>query len=105
MKSQAVFRTISALALVLGGLALATFSWQPAVAQHPAANSNPMASATSLPDVRTFSSPQEAANVLIEAAGKFDVPALTQIFGHDTEDVIFSGEFAQDRKHAADFVA
>jgi hypothetical protein len=43
--------------------------------------------------------------VLIDAAEKFDVAALTQIFGHDVEDVIFSGEYAQDRKHAADFVA
>jgi hypothetical protein len=53
----------------------------------------------------TFDSPQQAAARLIEAAANFDVPALTQIFGHDLEDVIFSGEFAQDRKHAADFVA
>jgi hypothetical protein len=39
------------------------------------------------------------------AAVNFDVPALTEIFGPDGEDIIFSGEFAQDRKHAADFAA
>jgi len=55
--------------------------------------------------VRTFDTPQKAAAVLIEAADKFDVPELTHIFGHDVEDVIFSGEFAQDRRHAADFAA
>ena len=55
--------------------------------------------------VLTFDTPQKAAAVLIEAADKFDVPELTHIFGHDVEDVIFSGEFAQDRKHAADFAA
>ena len=55
--------------------------------------------------VLTFDTPQKAASVLIDAADKFDVPELTHIFGHDVEDVIFSGEFAQDRKHAADFAA
>ena len=28
-----------------------------------------------------------------------------QIFGPDSEDIVFSGEFAQDRQHAADFAA
>ena len=55
--------------------------------------------------VRTFDTPQQAAATLIEAADKFDVPQLTEIFGPEVEDVIFTGEFAQDRKHAADFVA
>jgi hypothetical protein len=54
---------------------------------------------------KTFDSPQQAASALIEAADKFDVSALTEMFGPETEDVIFTGEFAQDRKHAADFVA
>jgi hypothetical protein len=43
--------------------------------------------------------------VLIDAADKFDVVALGQIFGPDGDDIVFSGEFPQDRKHAADFVA
>jgi len=51
-----------------------------------------------------FKTPQAAAAALIDAAGKFDVPELTHIFGPHLEDVIFSGEYAQDRKHAADFV-
>lgn len=55
-------------------------------------------------DASTFKSPQEAAAALIEAASSFDVTALAQIFGPKIEDVIFSGAFAQDRKHAADFV-
>lgn len=53
----------------------------------------------------TFDSPQQAANALIDAAEKFDVAALSQIFGPGGEAVVFSGEFAQDRKHAADFAA
>lgn len=40
----------------------------------------------------------------MEAAAKFDVASLIQIFGENGEDIIFSGEPPQDRKHAADFV-
>ena len=55
--------------------------------------------------VRSFDTPQQAAAALIESADKFDVPKLAEIFGPEVEDVIFTGEFAQDRKHAADFVS
>jgi hypothetical protein len=55
--------------------------------------------------VATFDSPQQAANALIDAARNFDVAALSEMFGPSGEDVIFSGEFAQDRKYAADFAA
>jgi hypothetical protein len=55
--------------------------------------------------ITTFDTPQQAADALIEAADKFDVAALSHLFGPGGEGVIFSGEFAQDRKHAADFAA
>jgi hypothetical protein len=55
--------------------------------------------------VTTFDSPQQAADALVEAADKFDVVALSRMFGAGGEGVVFSGEFAQDRKHAADFAA
>ena len=54
---------------------------------------------------KMFSTPQQAADALVNAAGKFDVVALMEIFGADGDDVIFSGEFAQDRKRAAEFAA
>jgi Protein of unknown function (DUF2950) len=53
----------------------------------------------------TFDTPQQAADALIEAADKFDVVALSHMFGPGGEGIVFSGEFAQDRKHAADFAA
>lgn len=53
----------------------------------------------------TFDSPQQAADALIEAADKFDVAALSHMFGPGGKGVVFSGEYAQDRKHAADFAA
>ena len=55
--------------------------------------------------ITSFDTPQEAADALIAAADKFDVVELTNLFGPGGEGVVFSGEFAQDRKHAVDFAA
>jgi Protein of unknown function (DUF2950) len=52
---------------------------------------------------RTFSTPEAAANTLIDAAEKFDVPVLEQIFGPDGNDIIHSGEPARDREIAQQF--
>ena len=56
-------------------------------------------------DAKAFDTPQKAADTLVDAAEKFDVTALTEIFGPEGDDIVFSGEFAQDREHAADFAA
>ncbi len=65
----------------------------------------PHSTAASPAAAMVFDTPQQAADVLVDAAEKFDVATLTEIFGPDGNDIIFSGEFAQDRKHAADFAA
>lgn len=54
---------------------------------------------------KTFQTPQEAADALVEAATKFDEGALEQIFGSAGNDIIFSGEYADDRQRATDFAA
>src|ERR1051325_5159190 len=54
---------------------------------------------------RTFATPQQAADALIEAAEKFDVEALEEIFGPDGRDIIHSGETVRDREQAAAFAA
>src|ERR1700757_2618329 len=74
------------------------------IAQPSEAKKNP-AAATATASARGFNTPQQAADALIDAAEKFDVAELAYIFGPDGEDVVFSGEFAQDRQHAANFVA
>src|SRR5215472_2541469 len=74
-------------------------------AQQSTGNKAPSTAASNTASAMTFDSPQQAANALIDAAEKFDVAALSQIFGPGGEAVVFSGEFAQDRKHAADFAA
>jgi len=52
-----------------------------------------------------FSSFDEAADALIDAAGKFDEVALREILGPDSYDIIHTGEPARDREVAAEFAA
>lgn len=55
------------------------------------------------PAQKGFASPQEAAKALIQAAGKFDVPALKEILGPDGEALVSSEDPVQDKKHCLDF--
>jgi hypothetical protein len=70
-------------------------------AQQPAATT-PRAAST--PAAKSFAGPEQAADALIAAAERFDVRALEELFGPEV-DVVLSGEYAQDRQRAADFVA
>jgi hypothetical protein len=54
--------------------------------------------------VKTFDTPQQAANALIKAADQFDVGTLQELFGAN-HDVVLSGEYASDRQRAKEFVA
>jgi len=75
-------------------------------ALHAAQQSN-AAKTTPAPvaSAETFDTPQQAADVLIAAAEKFDVRALEEIFGPDGDDIVLSGEYPQDRQRAVDFSA
>ena len=53
----------------------------------------------------TFKSPEEAAEALILAAEKFDVAAFQRIFGTDAQDIILTGEPANDKEVANAFAA
>jgi len=52
---------------------------------------------------RTFASPQEAAQALIEAAGRNDSAAMLRIFGPEGKDIVESGDPAEDRNGRAEF--
>jgi hypothetical protein len=54
---------------------------------------------------QTFASPEEAASAMVGAAEKFDVPSLLRIVGSSGEDVVLTGEYAQDRERAQEFAA
>src|SRR5215475_7171463 len=70
-------------------------------AQQPAAK--PSSTEIAAVAAKTFPSPQQAADALVAAAEQFDVNTLREIFGPAGEEIIFSGEYPQDRKRAADF--
>jgi hypothetical protein len=97
-----LFRVLVILLTLLGVLLCAPVI---SVAEQSPAKKVPAEVGAASAGVTTFDSPQQAADALVEAADKFDVVALSRMFGAGGEGVVFSGEFAQDRKHAADFAA
>ncbi|HUM17132.1 MAG TPA: DUF2950 domain-containing protein [Candidatus Nitrosotalea sp.] len=53
---------------------------------------------------RTFATPQEAAQALLDAAGRNDTAALLQLFGPQGRDIVESGDPTEDRNARAEFV-
>ncbi len=72
-------------------------------AQPPKANA--AAPAASVAGPKTFSTPDDAAKALINAAANFDESALTEIFGIHGAEIIFTGEVPYDRQRAGEFAA
>jgi hypothetical protein len=107
MKLRVADRNLSRLVCIGSAMAWTCLStaFLFATEQSVVKESPPQTSTAHAAGARSFDTPQQAADALVEAAEKFDVAALMQIFGPDGNDVVFSGEFAQDRQHAANFVA
>ncbi|HXZ80889.1 MAG TPA: DUF2950 domain-containing protein [Terriglobales bacterium] len=57
------------------------------------------------PEQKTFSSPQQAADALIQATGDYDVSTLLQIFGPQGEDFVSSADPVRDKNAALAFAA
>ena len=106
MKSRSANGNLScilAIVAALAGLCLATCA--ASSGQQSTSKQSTAASRVSSAAVQSFDTPEQAAETLVEAADKFDVAALIRIFGPEGDDIIFSGEYPQDRQHAANFVA
>jgi hypothetical protein len=98
----------SAIALVCVSVPVVLAGQQPSATQAPAATTAPAATAASsgaAAQAITFSTPEQASKALVEAADQFDTPTLIKIFGPEGDDIVFSGEVAQDRQRAVDFAA
>jgi len=67
--------------------------------------SNAQTKTSSAPRAKTFSTPEGAADALIDAAEKYDEKALAEILGPGSDDIIHSGEPARDKEMAAEFAA
>jgi hypothetical protein len=106
MKSASANGNLSKLLWIGGAVAWACLSASALLAgQQSPATKTPATSASSAAGAKSFGTPQQAADALVDAAEKFDEAALRQIFGPEGEDIVITGEFAQDRQRAADFAA
>jgi len=110
MKTTSANKNLLGLAWALSAIAMAGLS-VPALltAQQSAEKTAPATAAApaaaTVTGAKTFDSPQQAADALINAADQWDEPTLIQIFGPDGDDIVLTGEIAQDRQRAADFAA
>jgi len=104
MQSTGTKRThrmvLRVLGAVVGILLMPVFH----AAQQPVAKSAPT-SVGGGAKTKTFDTPQQAADELVNAAEKFDVRMLEEIFGPDGDDIVLSGEYPQDRQRASAFAA
>lgn len=108
MKSASANKNLLGLAWAVSAIALACLSVPVLLtAQQPTAKEAPAttSSVSSAAGAKTFDSPQQAADTLINAAEQWDEPTLIEIFGPGGDDIVLTGELAQDRKRAADFAA
>jgi hypothetical protein len=74
-------------------------------AQRPAAAAPAATAGAPTVGPRGFDTPRQAADAVVNAAAKYDVPAIVQIFGPSAKDILFTGEPPRDRQRAADFAA
>jgi hypothetical protein len=93
------------LALGAASLVLAVSGVTAEPAATTADKASATASKTSPASPETFDTPQQAAEAMVAAASKFDVPALIRLVGRDGEDLVLTGEYAQDRERAKEFAA
>jgi len=82
---------------LLTSLLLALFGASVALAQ--AAPGAPQAAQ------KTFATPKQAVDALIQAAGSYDVSSLAQILGPGSENILSSEDTVQDKNNAAEFAA
>jgi hypothetical protein len=101
MKPIPTYRTLSGLLWVAAvwGWAFLAAPLLPS-AQQSAAKTVPVGEGA-----KAFDTPQQAADALVDAAAKFDVDTLVEIFGPDGDDLVLTGEIPQDRQRAIDFSA
>ena len=57
------------------------------------------------PAQKLFDTPQQAADALVQATGKYDVPMLMEIFGPDGKDFVSSSDPIRDQNYAKEFAA
>jgi hypothetical protein len=85
---------------MLGGLVSAAIA-----ADAPATATKTPAVTPGTAGPQRFETAEKAADALIDAAEKFDVTSLIRIVGPQGEDLVLTGEYAQDRERSQEFAA
>jgi hypothetical protein len=93
--NQTLSRTPFALAIALG------FLFGAAILVTPSSSLNAAPNETS--NQKKFDTPKQAAEALIKAAESFDVAALKEILGPDSEDIVSSEDQVADKNRATAF--
>jgi hypothetical protein len=106
MKSQRASRGLTSPVRIVGAPACAcVLALLVLAAQQSWGTQTLAATAQATAGARTFDTPRQAADALVDAAEKFDLGMLVEIFGQEGEDIVLSGEYPRDRKAASDFAA
>jgi len=82
-----------------------THSGSIATPGHAGFQASQAAERTSRSPQKTFTTPKEAADALVQAAASFNVPSLKEILGPDGADLVSSQDPVQDKNRAAAFAA
>jgi len=78
---------------------------EPAATPAKATSAKAAAAKPAAAAAQTFESAEKAGDALVDAAEKFDVSSLLRIVGPQGEDLILTGEYAQDRERSQEFAA
>jgi hypothetical protein len=96
--SSVAWNTLLAVVAITFCLTLTTPSQAQTQSKSPSA-------ASAQPAGKSFATPKEAADALIQAAADFNVGAMVQILGPDGEDLVASGDPVADKNRATAFAA
>ena len=100
MKSKLKTMTSSKISLMASTIAISCLL---GLALQAAPRSKPDAAAASQPAQKQFEDPNQAADSLLAAAATFDILALKEILGPDSDDIINSEDPVMDRNRAVAF--
>jgi len=100
MKSKLAIITSSKFPLIACAIFMSCFL---GLALHAASPAKGDAAATSQSKQKEFDTPKQAADSLLEAASSFDVPALKEILGPDSADLVSSEDPVEDKNRAVAF--
>ncbi len=100
MKSKLAIITSSKFPLIVCAIFMSCFLGR---ALHAASPAKEDPAATSQPKQKEFETPKQALDSLLQAASSFDVPALKEILGPDSADLVSSEDPVQDKNRAVAF--